>query len=1057
MAWDRPLGHLLSCIACGVLCFFCTAQAIAQPLLTVPYSLEQGLVQSQVTAIYQDSQGYMWFGTLGGVSRFDGLTFTNFTVAEGLSSNRTLSIAEDHQNRIWIATPRGINVFDGSSFTLLTTEDGLLDDQVFELLGLPSGDIWIASRSGLTYYDGESFSHITEVDGLHSGAIVSIDLDNNGNLWAGSTMGVCALEDKEPTCYTVDEGLPHPVVSSLMIDQRGRVWAGTPGGIGVLLPGGKNRRFITLDYLPNKSVGGLLEDKSGAIWFSNRDGFYRIGQQMEVADRWDNGNWIGSVVFEDREGTIWAGTYGTGVIQFRPTAFTNETQFLDLPDDIYLSVYEDADSVLWVGTRISGLFRIEGNEVLHFDTQKWPYLKHIRSIRKGPDNTLWVATVSGVIRYDDTGFRHFSQKDGLRSYYTYSVLPDSNGVTWAGNQGGLYRIYQDSVYQVHIPGGNSIVHTLDKINDRIWVGSESGLLYIDQDSVYWKETLRGIPILSIAPDPTGELWIGTMGSGVYKYDPISDALTDSISTKDGLNSSAVNFVRADNNNNLWVGTSKGINKVNLIHDPASNTWDIKQFGQKDGIVGVETNKNAAAIDHKGRLWFGTLKGLMQYDDAHKPINILPPPIYLTQMQLFLEDLPGSDSLQQEHLTFAHTENHLTFNFIGLSFIAPEHVQYQYKLKGFDKGWSPVTRNRFATYSNLGPGAYTFEVKASNSDGIWSTQPASISFSITPPYWQTNWFRGASAAGFLLLIIGFVQVRMYTIKKRSKQLQVMVKERTNELETTHNALLEAREDALQAAHSRSAFLSTMTHELRTPMNGIMGMAQLLNFTELDEEQSDYAVTIMESSTAMLDMIDNLLTFADLAAGKRVLKEEVFTVTALIEESIASIRPQAKHKKLEVFSHINIRLAQEIKADREHIRQIIKHLLVNAVKFTEKGLVYLDVDKIVRRQEQEVRHELLISVHDTGIGIDSKKLSKIFDSFTQLDMTNTRSFEGTGIGLALARHMTHLLGGSLRAESKPGIGSSFYLRLPLHEIGQSDSSSASPDRSLQSELDRPLHCR
>ncbi|MBX2821693.1 MAG: hypothetical protein KTR29_18490 [Rhodothermaceae bacterium] len=1032
MARGRPSGHLLCYLFACFLGVCWTVEGFSQPLLTVPYSLEEGLVQSQVTEIYQDQQGFMWFGTLGGISRFDGLNFTNFTVAEGLASNRIMGIAEDQNNHIWIATPHGINVFDGTSFTLLTTKDGLLDNHVYDLKRLPSGDIWIASRSGLTLYNGRSFSHITEVDGLVSPIVLSLEIDGNGILWAGTTLGVCMVKEHEPTCYTVDEGLPHPVVRTLLADRRGRIWVGTSSGIALLLPGEENRQFITLDYLPNQPTAALLEDKNGAIWISNRSGFYRIDQQMDITDRWTKGEWIGSVLYQDREGSVWAGTYGRGAIQFRPTAFTNETHGLGLPEDVYLSVYEDANGVIWAGTLLKGLFRIKDNTVEQFDLNERPYLNHIRSIRHGPDGALWLASANGVIRYDASGFRHFSNKDGFRSSYTFSVLPDSNGVTWAGTHGGLYKIEEETVSRVAFSQGNATIHTLDRIDDRLWIGTEGGLMYMDQDSFFVEEAFPQTPVLSIGRDRSGKLWIGTMGSGVYLYDPISKSLTDSISTEDGLNSSTIYFTRLDANNNLWVGTSKGVNRVNLNLYPDSKTMGIKQFGQKDGIVGIETNKNAATIDHEGRLWFGTLKGLMKYDVAHKPINIHPPPVYLTNTQLFLEDLPQDDTRGRASMAFSHNENHLTFHFLGLSFISPEHLQYQYQLKGFDKGWSPLTKNRFATYSTLAAGNYTFEVRASNSDGVWSRQPASVSFTITPPYWQTNWFRGISAAGFLLLIIGIVQIRTFTIKKRSKQLQVMVKERTNELETTHQALLEAREDALQAARTRSAFLSNMTHELRTPMNGIMGMAELLKFTELDEEQADYSITILESSTAMLDMIENLLTFADLAAGRRTINEEVFEISHLIQDAISSLKTQIDTKKLEIFTYISPSLPSKIKADREHIRQITKHLLSNAVKFTEEGLIYIEVDKQAQRADNEVTEQLALSVHDSGIGIEPSKLKKIFDSFTQLDMTATRAFEGTGIGLTLARHMSTLLGGNLYAESKPGVGSSFYFSIPLHEI-------------------------
>ena len=275
---------------------------------------------------------------------------------------------------------------------------------------------------------------------------------------------------------------------------------------------------------------------------------------------------------------------------------------------------------------------------------------------------------------------------------------------------------------------------------------------------------------------------------------------------------------------------------------------------------------------------------------------------------------------------------------------------------------------------------------------------------------------------------------------------MVHDRTQELETTHQELLVAREDALQAARTRSAFLSTMTHELRTPMNGIMGMAQLLTFTELDEEQSDFSLTILENSTAMLDMIENMLTFADLAAGKRVLKEEVFEITKLLQDVLNAIEPQLLRKSLETYTSIPPALPAQIKADREHIRQVVMHLLSNAVKFTEKGLIYLDFDMRAKRIEEAVVHELVISIHDTGIGIEQVKLNKIFDSFTQIDMSTTRSFEGTGIGLTLARQLSILLGGSIRAESKPGVGSSFYFSLPIRAVHQGETTADSEESLL-----------
>ena len=602
MERERLHGPFYSFLVISVVCMLWTVPGDAQSLLTVPYSLEDGLVQSQVIEIYQDSKGYIWFGTFGGLSRFDGLNFTNYTIDDGLASNRIFGLAEDHEGRLWIGTPKGISIFDGTSFTHLTTRDGLLNDEILELLGLPSGDIWIASRSGLTLYDGDSFSHITEVDGLASPFVTSLATGNAGNLWVGTSAGACLLKEGDTTCYAKNEGLPENLVSSLLVDQRGRVWAGTASGIGLLLPGKDNRRFISLDYLPQQRVSSILEDRTGAIWIAGGTGIYRLDMSMNITYRWDDGQWIGAALYQDREGTLWAGTYGRGIVQFRQTAFTNKSHQLSMEEDVYLSVFEDADSSFWAGTRFNGLYRIEGEEVEHFDSSSYPFLDQIRSIKRDSAGSLWLAIADGVARYDESGFTHFPKDSGFYGPFTYSVLPDTNGITWAGNTSGLYKMSNDSISGIPLPilNGGRTIHTIERIEHTTWIGAEEGLMYLKEDSLHHAPVLQGTPILSIAPDQTGALWLGTMGSGVYLYDPVTEQLADSISSENGLNSSAVYFVETDSHDRLWIGTNKGINKVLLNAESDKAEKHIKVFGQKDGIVGVETNKNAVTLDHQGQ-------------------------------------------------------------------------------------------------------------------------------------------------------------------------------------------------------------------------------------------------------------------------------------------------------------------------------------------------------------------------------------------------------------------------------------------------------------------------
>ena len=1004
----------------------------AQSYLTHSFSREEGLVQSQVQTVYQDRKGYLWFGTWGGISRFDGLEFKNYTLYDGLSSINVSGFAEDHEGQLWASTSNGINVITDTSLVTLTTDDGLINNHVHALLGLPSGDIWIASASGLTLYDKSGFSHITTVDGLPSNDVLSMTLDQAGTLWIGTSEGICAMKTSGPDCYAGEGNLPHPAVRDLLVDQRGRVWAGTDQGIGMLLPGNGSRRFIALDYLPQMSVNALLEDRYGAIWIGALTGIYRIGIDTQITHQWVDQVWRTSSLLLDREGSVWAGTLGQGAIQFQTSAFEYLNPSLNLLEDAYLALHRDSSGVMWAGTANNGMYRIEQDTVYHFNPGATPLLNHIRSIAHDPNGTLWVGTKKGVVRYDGQMFKQYIPRKNALEAYTYQVLPTRSGDVWVASIGGLSVIRKDSLEQVPLPSASNryIVHALLETDDRLWIATDQGLAYYKDNVFRYIESLRPFPVSTITPDDTGDFWLGTMGYGVFRFDPDTESIRDTLHAADGLNNGTVYFTLLDAGGDLWIGTDVGVNHLDMLSYRETGDTRIRGYSKRDGIYGVETNKHVAALSPDGALWFGTLKGLIKHDAAAQSTNVIPAPVHISHVSLFNTRIPHTVTTSDTTpLHLSHQQNYLTFEYRGLSFIAPEYVTYSHRLEGFENTWSSPTKNRFVSYSNLPPGSYAFRVRARNSDGIWSTQPAAFSFVIAPPFWQTPWFLLSSLTLFLMILFAIVQLRTRALQQQHRMLERMVAQRTQELEETHHALLDTREEALQAARARSAFLSTMTHELRTPMNGIIGMAQLLTFTNLDEEQANYSGTVLEISQSMLEMIENLLTFADLSAGQRVVNNEVFNLEALLRESMKSIESQARSKGLETDYFRATPIPGYITSDAEHIRQVIKHLLSNAVKFTQEGLVCLEAAITRAPADDPSAARLRLSIHDTGIGIAADQLDRIFDSFTQLDMSATRSFDGTGIGLTLASRMTTLLQGTLTATSTLQAGSTFHVEIPV----------------------------
>lgn len=1034
----RPLllGLALSCL------FQQSVQA--QPYLTHSHAIEEGLVQSQATAIHQDKDGYLWVGTQGGISRFDGLYFKNYTIDEGLLSNHIFALAEDSTGRLWAGTSQGINILDSDTLVALTTKEGLLDDHINDLLMTPDKSIWIASRSGLSRFDGTSFKHLTEADGLINKNVTSIAATQESHLWIGMNNGLCYYDTVSVSCYTVDQGLPAGSVNDILVDRNRRIWVATNTGIAQYAA--STDRFITLAGVSIQSATALLEDNTGGIWTGNRGGLTRLDTNGTVTHKWRDGNWITQTLYEDREGNIWAGTSGSGILQFKQTAFSHMNPILGLQEDATLSLYEDSMERLWVGTKMAGIYMVDGANITQYNTNDNPLLNHVRSINEDQNGHYWFGSLGGVTHFDGQAYRNYTMADGLAGSYIYTVKPAKNGTVWIGSNGGLNQLRNGQISTIPLSPeqANQTVYTIYENNDGThWIGSTLGLSIYDQNGITNIDALSNKSISSIQKNSEDNFWLGTLGHGVLLFDPQTEQIVDTLNVASGLNSNLVYFIQFDKQGDLWVGTSMGVNRVNMATYRIVGKKSIRSFNRQDGIVGMETNMNTSVLDQQGRLWFGTIDGLMQYDAATRPVNSIPPIVHLDDVRLFLEstDLTiygGSkrQKLNKASLTLPHDQNHLTFDFKALSLTTPEQVHYQYRMHGFDADWSPESKSRSATYANLSPGTYSFEVRARNGDGVWSATSQIISFRVLAPFWQTSWFILLAIGSAILGIVGIIQIRTRGLEKKQQQLEAMVRARTQALEHTHQQLLEAREEALAAARAKSAFMSTMTHELRTPMNGILGMTQVLGTTDLDHEQLECMQSILNCSTEMVSLIENMLTFADLAAGKRNIQMKPFHLENLLQDSINTLSSQICAKDLEIRYFISPSLPERIEGDREHLRQILQHLLSNAVKFTESGIIYIEV--LLHRPspstQPQQHQQLLISVQDTGIGMEQDELKRVFEPFSQADMSLTRRYSGVGIGLALAQQLTALLGGKLMAESWPGIGSTFSFTLPAPNLHQ-----------------------
>lgn len=1004
----------------GVLWSFAPRPAPAQTYIEKTYSLETGFPQPGVFSVYQDTRGYLWFGGSGRVSRYDGRHFRSFPFHGGVSGPAVRSLAEDGEGRLWVATPEGLYILSGDALTALDDSAALLSSTVHDLAGLPSGDVWIATAAGLSRHDGETVSHITTVDGLPSADVRSLAVDPKGRLWAGTAGGLCLVEPAELRCYSVAEGLPDSTVTTVMADRKGRIWAGTPKGIGLLLDTRRRGRAIALDHLPPVPVNALLQDRSGTFWIASDSSLFRLDQNLAVSHHWEGSSWQAGALLEDHEGSIWAGLGRRGAVQLVQTAFRNPAAYGELPAQSYTHLHQAPDSTLWLGTSSDGLYRIDGDEVTAYRLSQHPYLEDIRTIQTAPDGTVWIGAGDGLVSFDGRSFSRVFSSDSLLSAPPTALLAGS--ILWVGNTHGVHGVRSDTTH--HLRLGPHTPTALYRHRGHLWIGTHNGLYAFDENESGLTHLLAHYPISTITAGASGDLWLGTAGYGVLRFDPDAASVVDTLDARHGLQGASVTFTQFDRNGTLWIGTTKGIHRLDGEAYRNGGFRQVRAFPEFEYFTSSTGVPQSVLSDYRGRLWFGTNQGLLAYALEEESARALPPPVAVTSIRSRWQPEPGVPSPSSgSPIRFTHRDTDIALTVQGFSFLAPDQLRYSYRLEGLEPAWSPITAQARVVFNDLAPGAYTFQVRAQNREGHWSTRPATVHFVIAPPFWQAGWFAWSVLGGACILLYVIASVRTRARAKREAQIEEQVAARTQHIEEAGAALLQAREEELQTARERSVFLSAMAHEALSSMEGIQGLVHLVASTEMNEEQSRYADTLFDSGQALLELIDNAVTFADVAAGTLILEQTTFDVQELLEASLKSIQHKASAKGLGIRTFVSPEVPPQIQGYRNQTGQILKHLLSNAVKYTDSGLIFLEV-----RRSGEANGRLVFSVYDTGIGIDAKKLSHLFDELKRGAAFGTRTFTGGGIGLTLAHQMSQLLGGSLSAESSPGIGSTFRVAVP-----------------------------
>ncbi len=1037
---------------------------------------EQGLPQSTVNTIYQDSKGFIWIGTYDGLTRFDGYRFTNFKNnpqdLSTLSHNTVVSIVEDKQGFLWVGTAQNgvsrLNPNTGKFTRYLSSQsddyDSLSSPQVRVIHQDPKGRIWVGTNHGLNLFlpEKNAFAHFLnnplDNQSLPKGAITDIVDDGEGNLWIGGT-GSLAHFDIEQQVFSQFNQLDSPrQINDLYLDTDNSLWIGTKFD-GLFHKKQGSRRFDSYRYqeqnadgLSSNNVQAILRVRSGDLWVGTEEGGVSVRRKgdnrfirflrnsadqhsLTINDVWS--------LFQDQSGLIWVGTAGGGI----NTTMAFENRLSRLTHD-----------------------PIEKNSLSH---------EFVWDVEEDKHGYIWFATLNGLDKYNpqDETFVHYSEFSTKQNQTIGNRVQaftfDNKGRIWFGNQQGQLAVFTPYtnqaklIYRKGFPRGYVSTNRIRMIEidrfENIWVGTDDGLLKVSSntdtiisDYNYTnEEQLSNTLVRTMLQDQDGSIWFGTWNQGLQQFDPEFNTTKTFENIPNNIQSISNNTVRSlykDSEGNLWIGTFNGLNLL-TAEEIQNKTYRFKRFLEKDGLANSAIYSIVGAAN--GKIWLSTNKGLSEFDPVSLSFTNYSVADGLTSNEfngnagikaldnkIYFGSVNGVSIVNPGAVVTSSFEPKIQFtavNIHGREYI-PAGINYNQQLIELNYKNNDI-RLAFAALDFRHPARNLFRYRLKPYDEKWSTaaptnnavftnlDPNLYEFELQATNSDGEWVEQTISLSFIihppmwktwwakfLYIAGFIGLIGFLLNRQEKSLQ------------EQKAI---NEHLRKVDQIKDEFLANTSHELRTPLNGIIGIAESLKegVAGLQNKNTlNHLQLIIDGGKRLSQLVNDILDFKKLSHHNLILQRKAVDLNSIVNVVINLLKPLSTEKKLILTNNISAELPL-IYADENRIQQVLHNLIGNAIKYTQKGEVTITATSKNNFVE--------VCVLDTGIGINGDDLQNIFKPFEQAELKDTISHRGTGLGLSVSSQLVEEHGGEIWAESELGKGSKFYFNIPMwleneHEI-------------------------